>query len=178
MFIRREAARLLRAREREWGPPTGKLAQSLAIQLDEMSVTVGSNLIYAAIQQLGGEVLPKGHQYLAIPVLSHLRRAAVWPRDLPAGSMQFVSNAEIRIGSHAWTGPALVRAADEEVEGPWQGAGKSRRREGHVRPAGEVMFALVRRVMVRGRPYLTFSNEARAFALGELEAEYRRAWKQ
>lgn len=37
------------------------------------------------------------------------------------------------------------------------------------------MFALVKRVRIRGREYLVLSNEARRFALDRLESEYRRA---
>ena len=173
MFIRREAVRLLRSRDRGWGPPTGRLAQSLALRIEDFSVTVGTNLIYGAIQQLGGDVAPKGHKYLAIPVLSHLRKDSVWPRDV--GGMKFVKAATIRIGSHSWVGPALVRASDQEVGGPWQGAGKRPRREGHIRPEGEVMFALVKHVHIQGRPYLWFSAAAQEFSLIELKKEYLRA---
>ena len=187
LFIRREAARLLRSRQHTWGPTSGKLAQSLAIRLDEVSVTVGSNLVYAAIQQRGKVVFPRGHKYLAIPVSPQLRRRGVWPRDIPRGDMKFVKAAHIRIGAHSWTGPALVRARDTEVETSFDGAGMAAQGRGHatgrgqatrkrpVRKAGEVMFALVKRVTIKGRPYLTFSAEARAFALRELEAEFRRA---
>lgn len=196
LFIRREAAATLRRRKRDWGPATGRLSKSLAMLVDENSVTVGSNLAYAAIQQLGGTVTPQGHKYLAIPVLGHLRRRGVWPRDLPRGSMKFKPDALIRIGSHQWTGPALVRAqggtiggAEGEILGQYRqnrdargkyvkggarsgGAAQSARGE-----EGQVMFALVKRVTIRGRPYLEFSAAARAFALREIEAEYRRAWK-
>ena len=176
MFVMREARRALRSRPRDWGPPTGRLSKSLAMRLDDVSVLVGSNLVYAAIQQLGGEVKPKGHKYLAIPVQRHLRKAGVWPRDLPQGSMKFVPNASIRIGSHSWIGPALVRTEDTELETSFDGAGvKGEPRRRPVREAGEVMFALVKRVRIRGRPYLSFGRPARMFALREIEKEYRRA---
>ena len=186
LYIMREARRALRARTRDWGPPTGRLPKSLAMRLDNVSVFVGSNLVYAAIQQLGGEVKPKGHKYLAIPVQRHLRRAGVWPRDLPQGSMKFVPNASIRVGSHSWIGPALVRVESTAAELGMGGPGRdargrfaSRSGEGGGGGAslklGEVMFALVKRVRIRGRPYLLFDRPARAFALGEIEREYRRA---
>jgi hypothetical protein len=177
LFIRREAQRELRSRKHDWGPGTSRLSKSLAMEVGPNYVVVGSNLVYARIQQLGGVVTPRGHKYLAIPVLGHLRRAGVWPRDLPAGSMRFVPNAEIKIGTHAWTGPALVRAADTEVEHSFQGAGRKggERAAGQVRREGEVMFALVRRVTIRGRPYLTFSPAAREFMLAEFERAYQRA---
>lgn len=172
LYLLRDARRLLRQRARDWSPQTGKLAKSLTFLLDSMSVVVGSNLAYAAIQQLGGTVRPKeGRRYLAIPVLPSLRRGGVWPRDLPEGRMKFVRAAPIRIGSHAWTGPALVRATEEERVSTR--TGKTRR----VGTVGEVMYALIRRATIRGRPYLIFSSEARRFLVRELAMDYRRAMR-
>ena len=113
-------------------------------------------------------VEPKGHKYLAIPVLASLRRGGLYPRDLPRDSMKFAI-ADIRIGSHAWRGPALVRVKDEFVTGK---NGKERR----VKRAGEVMFALIKRAKIKGREYLVFGPEARAFLLEDLKAEAKRAW--
>lgn len=195
LFIRREAQRLLRARVKEWGPHTGKLAKSLTMLLDDLSVIVGSNLIYAAIQQLGGEIRPKGHPYLAIPVQPHLRRAGVWPRDLPKGSMKFVPNARITIGARSWTGPALVRATAElsDLEGKARGRyrqnkdARGRFAKGGTRDAanqapqtgeiGEVMFALIRRARIKGQAYLVFESPAKQFLLRELSLDYTRAWR-
>ncbi len=188
LFIIREIARLLRARKSTWGPSTGKLAKSFTMLLDEMSVVIGSRLPYARIQHFGWVVRPKGHKYLAIPVLPHLRRSGAWPRDLGRDSMRFVPNARIRIGSHSWVGPALVRAADTDVTGSFEGAGiQGRDSRGQftddvskqkraVRAAGEVMFALVKKVTIRGQPYLMFSAAARAFALTQVAREFTRAW--
>ena len=178
LFVIREARRSLRQRRREWGPGSSRLSKSIAMQVDDMSVSVGSNLVYAAIQQLGGDVEPKRGKYLAIPVLPQLRRRGVWPRDLPEGSMKFVRAARIRIGSRSWTGPALVRADEAEQETSADGAGRrgqggQRRRP--ARPAGEVMFALVKRVSIRGRPYLQFGEPAVNFALQQIAEEYARA---
>ncbi len=174
LFIRREAQRALRSRPKDWGAPSGRLSRSLAIRLDEFSVQVGSNLVYAAIQQVGGEVKPKSGKYLAIPVPADLRRRGVWPRDLPRDSMQFKPAEKIRIGSRSWIGPALVRK--ENVTRP----GKTKKdgtpgKERIVKAAGEVMFALVKRVRIRGREYLVLSSEAKRFAMVRLEAEYRKA---
>lgn len=173
LYVRREAQRALRSRGREWGPSSGRLSRSLAMRLDSMSVEVGSNLVYAAIQQLGGEVKPKGHKYLAIAVSPELRRRGVWPRDLPRDSMRFVPNAAIRIGTRQWTGPALVRASDQ-TQHETDESGK-RRPIGRRKPEGEVMFALVRRVSIKARPYLTFDSRAQAFALSQIDAEISRA---
>jgi phage gpG-like protein len=145
---------------------TGKLGKSLTYILDSMSVTVGSNLVYAAIQQLGGEVKPKGHPYLAI------RSAAI----CAAGSIRdrrrarCGSRSAIRMGTHSWTGPALVRSGDVSVTGK---DGKQR----VVRRKGEVMFALIKRATIRGRPYLVFNEAARKFLIGELTRDYQRAWR-
>src|ERR1044071_3480370 len=73
LFIRRAAQRALRSRPHDWGPPTTRLPRSLTYIADKASVVVGSNLVYAAIQQLGGTNVPKTGKYLAIPVLPHLR---------------------------------------------------------------------------------------------------------
>lgn len=184
LFVRREARRRLRQRARDWGLGTGKLSASLAIQiLDETSVIVGSNLVYAAIQQLGGVVEPKGHKYLAIPATQALRRSGQWPRDFTQDELKFVPNAEIRIGSHSWTGPALVRAHStfevkrvqkRDKQGKYAGLGEVDKAV-ETKKAGEVVFALVKRVTIKGRPYLVFDDIARNFSLGQIEQEYRQA---
>lgn len=167
LFIRRHAQRLLRARARDWGNAGGgKLGKSLAIVADSMSVTVGSNLVYAAIQQLGGTVRPKaGRKYLALPVLPELRRSGTYPRDLPREPMRFVPNAAIRIGTHSWHGPALVRTEDVV-------SAQGRK----VKRAGQVMFALIKRATIKGREYLVFGPEARQFMIAELKRETYEAW--
>lgn len=178
LFVRRYAQRLLRARARDWGNAGGgKLGKSLAIVLDSMSVTVGSNLVYAAIQQLGGTVRPKaGRKYLALPVLPELRRSGTYPRDLPRESMKFVPNAQIRIGTHSWIGPALVRASDGVIQTRVDPSGKRRALDGKyardgVKKAGQVMFALIKRANIKGREYLVFGPEARQYLIAELKRE-------
>lgn len=174
LYIRREAQRALRTRLRTWGVSSGRLSRSLAMVVDKASVTVGSNLVYAAVQQLGGTIRPRSGKFLAIPVSRQLQRRGVWPRDLPRDSMKYVPNAEIRIGSHSWTGPALVAAQDETVPGRKRSDG-SRGADRVVKRAGEVMFALVRKSKIRGRPYLSFDSRAHAFAMAQLELEFRDA---
>jgi len=164
---KRASARKLRARKHDWGPLTGRLDKSLTMLVERASVTIGTNVVYAAVQQVGGDITPKTAKYLAIPVLASLRRSGVWPRDLPRDSMRWVPNAEIRIGTHAWTGPALVRAEPTVAD-----AGPGKKKKGR---AGEVMFALVRQVHVKGEPYLVWDAEAQRFALNQFENEYRRA---
>ena len=197
LWIGREARRIIRSSPHTWGPTTGKTGKSITQRLDEVSVTVGSNLRWAAVLHEGtaglpgGAITPRGHKYLAIPALPHLRRGGVWPRDLPRGSMRFVPNARIKIGSHSWTGPALVRASDQRIGGTSEGAGVQgrdsrgqftddvKRQKNAVRSAGEVMFALVKRVRIRGIHYLTlpWQRGGRAFLLAEAGREAQRRWK-
>lgn len=179
MYVRRDAQRSLRSRRGEWGRGYGRLSKSLAMALDDTSVTVGSNLVYAAIQQLGGEVRPKSGKYLAIPATAGLRRSGTWPRDLPKDSMKYVPNAAIKIGSHSWIGPALVRAkstAEERAKAGTQGRDKAGRFANKAEDVhltiGEVMFALVRKVTIRAQPYLRFDAAAQAFALAEFAKAY------
>ena len=171
LYVRREAQRRLRTRRRDWGPPTGRLRNSLAMRLGDNFVVVGSNLVYAAIQQLGGVVKPKTGRYLAIPATTQLRRRGVWPRDLPRGSMKFVRVTDIQIGTHRWRGPALVRAAEASPARP---GSRQRATRG---PIGEVMFALVRQVKIRGRPYLVWDSAAQQFAIQQFRRAYDKAWR-
>lgn len=188
LWIAREARRIIRAQSHSWGASSGKLGKSITQKLNDASIVVGSNLKYAAVQHEGtaglpgGAIVPKGHKYLAIPVLAHLRRAGVWPRDLPRDSMRFVPAAKIRIGSHSWIGPALVRMGNQAVEHSFQGAGLKgvgAKAAPRVRRDGEVMFALVRRSRIRGSHYLTlpWQRGGKAFLLGELTREATQRWK-
>ncbi len=179
-FGRREAHRLLRARPKDWGKHTLRLSLSIALIVGEDFVGWGSNLKYARIQQLGGRVVPKGHKYLAIPVSPILRAKGTWPRDIAPDTMKFVSRAHITIGSHSWDGPALVRKNDV-VRPPEVRGGKRVRRDDAGRfarkdagKAGEVMFALVKSVMIRGRPYLVFSEETKQFMFKQFDMEFDR----
>lgn len=168
LFIRRAAVRRLRERRGRFGASSGRLAQSLAIRTESTSVAVGSNLAYAAIQQLGGTVVPRTVRALAIPMLRHLARRGVWPRDLPRESMRFVP---IQGGNVVGK---LVRAEDRVIE-TRGGNGKRRRRVAGA--AGETMYLLVRQSRIRGRPYLVFGAEERQFLLAETQREVERAAK-
>lgn len=166
LYGRRDAQQRLRARTKSWGPHSGRLSKSIAIMLGEDFVAWGSNLVYARKQQEGGRIDPKG-VYLAIPAQAHLRRRGVWPRDLPRDSMRFHPATEIKIGKHSWIGPALIRrgtlTTDEKGKKKWS------------KGASEVMFALLKSVNIRGRPYLVFDDKGKAFALRQFELEYQKA---
>ncbi|MCB9852769.1 MAG: hypothetical protein H6819_06710 [Phycisphaerales bacterium] len=177
IYLNREARRNLRSRKRDWGPSTFRLSKSLAMRLEAMAVEVGSNLVYAAIQHSGGTVKPK-RKYLALPVPPSLRRRGVWPRDLPADQLKFVPNATIKIGSKRWIGPALVRARDVEIDSQFDGAGTRSKGRRRIGKAGEVLFALVRQVTIKGRPYLIFDRKAREFLYQEIERELNRVLRR
>ncbi len=107
----------------------------------------------------------------------------VWPRDFPPGELKFVPNAAIRIGTHSWIGPALVRAKD--VRPVETKDGKRVRRDESGRYArkdasktGEVVFALIKRATIRARPYLVFDEAAKNFLFSELDAMFKGAVKK
>lgn len=181
LFVRRQARDRLERRTRTWMPlGRRRLGASLTVQADDTSAVTGSALQYARIQQTGGFITPKGgRKYLALPAQGHLARNGVWPRDLGKDHVRFVPNAEIKIGSHSWIGPALVRKSDTPALsefGSRRGrAGGKRPRRPVVRKAGEVMFALIKRATIRPRPYLLFLNEERQFLERQLETAYARA---
>ncbi len=75
--------------------------------------------------------------------------------------MKYKPNAEIRIGPRSWFGPALVR-----------------KQAGTGGQADEVMFALVRKVTIKGDPYLVFDKPAQEFSLRQIETEYRKAFER
>lgn len=140
LFMQRSARRRLRARpRRRLGIRTHKLEQSIAMRLEAFAVTVGSNLVYAPIQQVGGTIVPKTARALAIPMQASLARRGVWPRDLPAGSLRFVP---------ARRGNTVGYLFDATEPGE----------------TGRLMFVLVRQTEIKGQPYLVFGAEEQAFA--------------
>lgn len=131
LYLVREAGRRLRERPSE--DMTGALRASLTFEADKDSVTVGSNLVYAAIQQLGGEVHPRPPHNLAIPLQPHLRRRHVWPSDL--------AKEDLKFGGYSMKGNPLLRYAD----------------------GGELAYVLVEEVTVPANPYIVFDDEAETF---------------
>jgi len=77
--------------------PKGDLARSYEVQLldqggDFISVGVFSDLVYAEIQDVGGEINAK-KKYLAIPHKDAKSIIGVrWPRDFPKDALQFVKS--------------------------------------------------------------------------------------
>lgn len=167
LFVRRTAQRRLRSRRSRWGLSRGLLARSLTYRVDDGGMVVGSALRYAAIQQVGGDVVPRTARALAIPVAPHLRRSGIWPRDLPRDSMRFVPvNRGDVVG-------LLVRAklADMAERGKPGAGGPGRRPRQKI---GETLYVLMRRVRVPGQPYLVWDGESERFLVAEVEREYRR----
>lgn len=155
LFMQRSARRRLRARpRRRLGIRTHKLEQSIAMRLEAFAVTVGSNLVYAPIQQVGGTIVPKTARALAIPMQASLARRGVWPRDFPEGALRFV--------------PAK-RGARGTVGYLFENDGES---------DGRLMYVLVRSVEIKGQAYLIFGPDERAFALRALRSAYAAALSQ
>lgn len=65
---------------------TGNLGNSLSFVELPNGGEVGTNLVYARIQQEGGTILPKTADNLAIPVPQALKRDKRWPRDFAKGA--------------------------------------------------------------------------------------------
>lgn len=65
---------------------TGNLGNSLSFVELPNGGEVGTNLVYARIQQSGGTILPKTADNLAIPVPEALKRDKRWPRDFGKGA--------------------------------------------------------------------------------------------
>lgn len=149
LAMQRGARRRLRLRpRRKLGVRTHKLEQSIAMRLEAFAVTVGSNLVYAPIQQVGGTIVPKTARALAIPMQASLARRGVWPRDFPDGALRFVPNKKGR-------GKAVGYLFENDPDG-----------------AGRLMYVLVREVEIKGQPYLVFGPEEQAFALRAVRSAY------
>lgn len=149
MFMRRAAGDRLKARQSE--DSNGKLRASLAVHADRTSVKVGSNLRYAAIQQLGGTVYPRTVKRLAIPVQPHLRRRGIWPRDLKDDR-----------------NPLFPYESGDKVF-----LARRRGKNGAI----ELMYRLVAKATIKARPYILFDGSARQFLRDELAkviARFRR----
>lgn len=86
------ARRRLSSRVIEDRVTTGKLAKSINVeQISDGKVSVGTNLVYARVQNEGHPNLkssrPRG--LLAVPATAALKRAGIWPRDMK-GMLEFV----------------------------------------------------------------------------------------
>lgn len=107
------------------------------------SVSIGSNLVYANIQQEGGVVLPKRSKYLAIPVSKQGAKAVYARRFFDQNK-----TGKNRPFVHKSKRGTLVIAT----------AGKS---------GFKVHFLLLKKVTVPKRPYLGFPPEAEEKLVGD-----------
>lgn len=129
---------------------SGSLVRSVrgtaSVTQDTVEVRLGAGgnppLKYAALQELGGTVVPKTAKYLAIPVGPGLQTSSgvtkLRPRDVPG-----LAYAQTREGQ-----PVLVREDD-----------------------GTVMFVLKRSVTVKGKHYLRDAAQRLAAEVPEIVTE-------
>jgi len=112
---------------------TGRLGKSLQAKAFRNSVTIGSTLPYAGIQQRGGVVHPRKRKMLAIPLQEDLRARHVWPKQIPPEQLYRVGSTLMFI----------------------------RKRRYHNQPRGEAVpgWRLVKQAKIKARPYLVKSRE-------------------
>lgn len=160
--MKTNAGRRLRARQSRRGP-TGELARSITINAGDWGFQVGSDKPHAAIQQLGGTIVPVTVKALAIPMLPHLWRNRIWPRDLPKDSMRYIPvNKGNVVGK-------LVRAQLTDFAAEQKKPGAKGPRSRPKQKIGELMYLLVKSVKIRGQPYIVFGPEEEAFLLRDAE---------
>ncbi len=189
------ARRRLRARpKRSRGFRTYKLETSLSVRLQQYEVTVGSALPYARIQHFGGPIRPRTVKALAIPVLPHLARRNVWPRDLPRDSLKFIPPRKAS-RSRGVVG-VLVRAQAElsEYEAKYAGGryrqnrdasgkftkGGQRAKGAPVQAKGEIgelMYVLVKMTYIKGRAYLLFGPTESDLSIKLIRAAQLAVWR-
>ena len=148
--------------------PTGALARSVQTRFlvnessPSMSVAVaGSKLVYAEIQDQGGEILPK-RRYLAVPVKLPRSMRGKWPRDWPSDALQLIRSRR---------GNLLLVEMQKRPRTP--SGGKRRRRAQRQRFI--VRYVLRERVRLRGVRYVSAALDrmrapAAQYAQRELQA--------
>jgi phage gpG-like protein len=108
---------------------TGRLRKSITFDFDANGFRVGTNVIYAPIQQFGGVVTPKRHKFLIIPVKGTQKR----------------QKAVLRVGGEHF-----------DVKG-FAGKEKYRKRSGEE-GIRERRFVMLRRAKIPARPFI-YANE-------------------
>ena len=103
--------------------PKGDLARSYEVQLldqgdDSISVGVFSDLVYAEIQDIGGDIEPK-KKYLAIPFKGSKSIIGVrWPRDFGKDELQFVKSSKKMGTAYLFQGNRLMFILKDKVKMP------------------------------------------------------------
>jgi phage gpG-like protein len=73
---------------------TSNLMRSLHVEVEEadgqVTAEIGTDVVYAAIQEYGGTITPKTSKFLSIP-LTEVAKAAISPRNY-AGELRFVGH--------------------------------------------------------------------------------------
>lgn len=132
---------------------TGALLRSITSRqpvVEGNTVTIGSNLIYAAIHQLGGTIRPKHSKHLAVPVSREAKRAGSARRFLAANS-----KSGFLFGKKGVYGIGELRGGKRVLH-----------------------FLLLDEVVVPARPYLGFEEDDRAFISDLLQRRYVRMLKE
>jgi len=85
---------------------TGNLVRSLQVNdsgqgstetifvVDKREMVVGSGVPYAAMQDMGGRVLPSTVKYLAVPCNRAVKVRGMWPRDFGPDDLEFRPNTK------------------------------------------------------------------------------------
>lgn len=119
----------------------GRLGKSLAFRAYKAAVTIFSFLPYARIQQEGGTVLPRKRKMLAIPLRPDLRRLGMWPKHWKRDRLACIK-----------TGKGLfLKVVDPTPKLKSGGARKN------SFSSGELVYKLVYKSVIRGRPFLVKS---------------------
>lgn len=149
--------------------PTGALARSVQTRFlltesrQDLSVAVaGSKLIYAEIQDQGGEILPT-RRYLAVPVRLPRAMRGKWPRDWPSDALTLIRSRK---------GNLLLVEMQRRAK---SGGPRKRRRGKAPRARFIVRYVLRERVRLRGVRYVAAALDrmrapAAEYAQRELQA--------
>ena len=125
---------------------TGALLASITYRAGDDFVAWGSNLPYAAIQQLGGEIRAKRAKKLAIPAGWHTRRLMRRYGETPEKCLEGLR----RVGWRIWfTDKAIM--------------GQPPRKRGKAKPV--VLFVRREAVEIPARPYLRFEEREKQAVL-------------
>jgi phage gpG-like protein len=114
---------------REWNLiDTGALVNSISVMVKRAEVWIFSNLVYAAIHELGGEIYPVNAQHLSVP-LSDTARDVGSPRNYPGelhvqgetladddGVPQYALVDSVTIPARPYLEPAVTEHIDEITE--------------------------------------------------------------
>lgn len=118
---------------------TGTLLRSIGIEVvevtkDRVAVAIGTNLVYAAIHEFGGEIRPRNGKFLSIPLTDEARGAPGgsprnFPRDLSprvngnkgvlvdeGGVAQYALVTSVTIPARPYLRPAFDERKDEAMQ--------------------------------------------------------------